>query len=531
MTHKIAAIQMNSGQNIDENLKKAAILIENAVKDDAKMVVLPEMFSLIGATESQTLEIGEPLGQGKVQDFLANTAAKHSIWIVGGTTPILHPKEKKLLAACLIYNSAGLTVACYNKLHLFDVHIPNSDNIYEESKITAAGHTIVLVDTPFGRLGVGVCYDIRFPELFRILFQQGVEIIAIPAAFTAITGKAHWEVLLRARAIENFSYVVGACQSGVHSDARETYGHSMIVGPWGEVVACLKEGEGHIVSHIDRAKIAKIRESMPVLSHSRIDFASELQLQVVDEASLASRLSPLSLSHEWERDSLTSISRSEAPAFAGINLGKEARSEDVSSYEDPNPVKIVEKKSVYRGFFRIDRYLVQHRLFKGGFSNILQREVFERGSAAAALLYDPILDKLVLIEQFRIGALKDPESPWLIEVVAGVLKPQEEPQDLIIRETQEEADLEILDLHYICRYWVSPGGSTEQITLFCGRVDARKAGGIHGLPEEGEDIRSIVLSPSDAYVLLEKGQIKNAPTIIGLQWFQKNKKFLQEMWG
>jgi ADP-ribose pyrophosphatase len=195
-----------------------------------------------------------------------------------------------------------------------------------------------------------------------------------------------------------------------------------------------------------------------------------------------------------------------------------------------NHVKIIEKKTMYQGFFRLDRYLLQHRLFNGEFSPPLEREVFERGSAAAALLYDPVLDKLVLIEQFRVGALTDPESPWLIETVAGVLKPNEDPKDLIVRETMEEAGLVILDLHFIYHYWVSPGASTEQITLFCAKVDATQAAGIHGLVEEGEDIRSIVISPSEAFIALEKGYIKNAPTIISLQWLQMHKSVLQKKW-
>jgi ADP-ribose pyrophosphatase len=195
-----------------------------------------------------------------------------------------------------------------------------------------------------------------------------------------------------------------------------------------------------------------------------------------------------------------------------------------------NDVNIIEKNALHQGFFRLDQYLVQHRLFAGGFSKTFPREVLERGSAAAALLYDPILDKVVLIEQFRIGALNDPESPWLIEVVAGILNPKEKPSDLIVRETEEEAGLEVLDLHFMYQYWVSPGGSTEHLTLFCAKVDASRASGIHGLPDEGEDIRILVVSPEEAYQALEKGKIKNAPTIIGLLWLQLNKELLRSKW-
>lgn len=275
MSSRIAAIQMTSTQKVPENLKKASQLIEAAAADGAKLIILPEMFSLIGATEAEKLAVGEPIGNGKVQHFLADQAAKHGVWLVGGTTPLLHPTEKKLLAACCIYDAAGKQIACYNKLHLFDAVVQGSETVYQESRITAPGNCIVIVDTPVGRLGVGVCYDIRFPELFRVLFKKGAEIIAIPAAFTVQTGRAHWEVLVRARAIENFCYVAGACQGGVHPGGRETYGHSMIVDPWGVVMTCLPEGEGFIAANIDREKMATLRKNMPILSHCRIGFSTE----------------------------------------------------------------------------------------------------------------------------------------------------------------------------------------------------------------------------------------------------------------
>jgi predicted amidohydrolase len=275
MSSRVAAIQMTSTQKVADNLKKAAQLIQSATADGAKLIILPEMFSLMGATEAEKLAIGEPLGNGKVQDFLADQAAKHGIWLVGGTTPLLHPTKKKLLAASCIYDAAGIQIACYNKLHLFDATIQGSKTVYQESSITAPGNSIVIVDTPIGRLGVGVCYDIRFPELFRVLFTKGAEIIAIPAAFTVQTGEAHWEVLLRARAIENFCYVVGACQSGIHPGGRQTYGHSMIADPWGMVIAYLPEGEGFITADIDREKIAMLRKNMPTLSHCRIGLSTE----------------------------------------------------------------------------------------------------------------------------------------------------------------------------------------------------------------------------------------------------------------
>lgn len=279
MSFRVAAIQMTSSQEVDHNLKRAESLIQSAVMEGATLIVLPEMFSLIGVEEAK-MDIGEPLGHGKIQDFLANQAAKHRIWLVGGTIPILHPDQPKLLASSLVYNPAGKRVSCYNKVHLFDAVISKGEEVYQESKITTAGNAIVVVDTPFIRLGIAVCYDLRFPELFRMLFKQGVEMFVIPAAFTATTGRAHWEVLLRARAIENFAYVVGACQSGVHSNGRVTYGHSMIVSPWGEILAHLPEGEGFIVGEVDRDKLLHIRMDMPVLSHCRIDFQTDLAVIV-----------------------------------------------------------------------------------------------------------------------------------------------------------------------------------------------------------------------------------------------------------
>ena len=193
-------------------------------------------------------------------------------------------------------------------------------------------------------------------------------------------------------------------------------------------------------------------------------------------------------------------------------------------------VKIIQKNTVYQGFFRLDHYLVQHRLFEGGFSGTLEREVFERGSAAAALLYDPLLDQVVLIEQFRIGALTDPDTPWLLELVAGILDKNEKPEELVAREAEEEAGLQIHNLHFMYHYWVSPGASTEQLTLFCAQVDASKASGIHGLPEEGEDIRVLPMPVEKAYQLLEAGKIKNAPTMIGLLWLKLNQQVLKKKW-
>jgi ADP-ribose pyrophosphatase len=193
-------------------------------------------------------------------------------------------------------------------------------------------------------------------------------------------------------------------------------------------------------------------------------------------------------------------------------------------------VEILEKDTVYQGHFRMDKYSVRHRLFAGDMSKPLSREVFERGHAAAALLYDPCLDKLVLIEQFRSGLLSSNESPWLLELVAGIIEAEETPEQVIYRETQEEAGLTVLDLIPLYTYWVSPGGSSERVALFCARVDATKAGGIHGLAEEGEDIRVWTFSCKEVYALVANGRIHNAISIIAIQWLQLNEEKVKQQW-
>lgn len=193
-------------------------------------------------------------------------------------------------------------------------------------------------------------------------------------------------------------------------------------------------------------------------------------------------------------------------------------------------VEILKHDTAYQGYFRIERYQLRHRLFEGGWSNPLTREIFERGHAAAALLFDPVLNKIVLIEQFRIGTLNKTEHPWLLELIAGIIDAHETPESVAIRETQEEAGLAVLDLTPICEYWVSPGASTETVALFCARVDASHAGGTYGLPEEGEDIQVHVVDLQQAYDLLNSGHIKNAPTIIALQWLQLHEENIRKKW-
>lgn len=269
MPNRVAAIQMTSTSDVQRNLKQAAELIAYAVKQDAKLVVLPENFALMGKAESDKLNIKETFGSGPIQEFLADQAKKNNLWIVGGTIPIAASDTHKVHNSCLVYDDQGKCIARYDKIHLFDVEI-SADEKYLESQAIEAGDKAVVIDTPIGRLGLAICYDIRFPELFRILLDKGAEIIALPTAFTVPTGQAHWEVLTRARAIENFCYVIAACQTGTHDNGRQTYGHSEIIEPWGTVIKELNSGMGVITADIDLEKLYQIRKNIPVDKHRKL---------------------------------------------------------------------------------------------------------------------------------------------------------------------------------------------------------------------------------------------------------------------
>jgi len=267
---KVAAIQMASGPNVNANLLEAGRLIQQAAAAGTKLVVLPENFALMGMSEQDKLRIREQPGKGPLQDFLAEQARKHQLWIVGGTLPLSTDNPNQVRAASLLYNDRGELAARYDKLHMFDVKITESNERYNESETIQAGNEIVVVDTPFGRLGMAICYDLRFPGLFRQMSEAGAEIIVLPSSFTAITGKAHWDVLVRARAIENLCYVIASAQGGYHANGRETYGHSMIVDPWGIVLDKLPRGSGVVVAEIDREQLHDLRRSFPVLEHRRL---------------------------------------------------------------------------------------------------------------------------------------------------------------------------------------------------------------------------------------------------------------------
>jgi len=264
-----AAVQMASSPNVSANLIEAGRLIEKAAAQGASLVVLPENFALMGMAESDKLEVAEVEGVGRIQEFLAQTAERLKLWMVGGTIPI-RANAGKVHATSLIFNDRGEQVGRYDKIHLFDVNVPGTDEQYRESHTIEAGEHAVVLDTPFGRLGVTICYDLRFPELYRQMADTGMDILAIPSAFTARTGAAHWDILVRARALENLCYAIASNQGGFHVNGRETYGHSMIVDPWGKILASLPSGSGIVAAEIDMGRMEKVRAAFPALQHRRL---------------------------------------------------------------------------------------------------------------------------------------------------------------------------------------------------------------------------------------------------------------------
>src|SRR5450631_574923 len=267
---RVAAIQMTSSHVVADNLAAAGALLREAKEAGALMACLPENFSFIGLKDADKLQVAEVDGDGIVQAFLSDAARQLSMWILGGTIVIRTADSNRVANASLLVDAAGKRVARYDKIHLFDVTIPGRDERYRESTHVAAGREPVIADTPVGRLGLSVCYDMRFPELYRDLVAQGAEWLAVPAAFTVPTGRAHWETLLRARAIENLCYVVAPAQSGTHTSGRETYGDTLIVDYWGEVLARLPKGTGVIMADIDRAKLKETRARFPALDNRRL---------------------------------------------------------------------------------------------------------------------------------------------------------------------------------------------------------------------------------------------------------------------
>ena len=274
---RVAAIQMTSGHVVSENLGVAAKLLRDAKDAGADIACLPENFCFIGLKDADKLAVAENDGVGEVQDFLKRSARELKMWILGGTIVIRSKSDQRVANTSLLIDADGKRVARYDKIHLFDVTIPGRDEQYRESKHVLPGRDAVLADTPVGRLGMSVCYDMRFPELYRDLVSRGAEWLAVPAAFTVPTGRAHWETLLRARAIENLCFVVAPAQWGTHSSGRETFGDSLIVDYWGQVLSRLPSGVGVITADLDLAQQAESRTRFPALDNRRFGLESPPQ--------------------------------------------------------------------------------------------------------------------------------------------------------------------------------------------------------------------------------------------------------------
>lgn len=273
---RIALVQMVSSRKRDRNLERIDALIAEAAAMSADAIFLPENFGALAAHDPRALGEAEATDAGVLRQRVAALAREHRCWIFAGTMPCSRRPDGsdvaqgRVRAASFVFDDAGRERARYDKIHMFDVDVEDSHRHYLESATFEPGEDLALVETPFGRVGLSVCYDIRFPELYRELFYRGAEIMAVPSAFTRPTGKAHFEILMRARAVENFSYTVAACQGGNHDSGRETYGHSMVVDPWGEVLVRAGDGEDVVVAEIDVAHVARIRAAMPVHEQRRL---------------------------------------------------------------------------------------------------------------------------------------------------------------------------------------------------------------------------------------------------------------------
>tara|TARA_Y100000768_G_scaffold211178_1_gene159107 strand:- start:119 stop:934 length:816 start_codon:yes stop_codon:yes gene_type:complete len=264
---KVGCVQIASGPNVEANLNEIAKYINDAKNKGADLIILPENFAMMAEKDLFYLDIQESLGEGRIQDFISKQAKKNEVWIVAGTIPIKSEKKEKLFSTCIIYNDKGEMISAYSKMHLFDVNLPNTNEEYRESDIYLNGTEVVTVETPFCKIGLSICYDLRFPELFRKLSESKAELICLPAAFTSFTGKAHWEHLIKARAIENLVYFAASAQGGYHVSGRETYGNSIIVSPWGETLGILKNKSGVVVTDINLESLKKLRSNFPCLDH------------------------------------------------------------------------------------------------------------------------------------------------------------------------------------------------------------------------------------------------------------------------
>jgi predicted amidohydrolase len=263
MMTTVAAVQMVSTPRVGENIDTARRLVAQAAATGAKLVVLPEYWPIMGMADTDKVARAEPAGSGPIQDFMAQAARAHGVWLIGGTLPLVAPEDGKVLNTTLVYDPQGKPAARYDKIHLFGFN--KGSEAYDEARTIVPGKAVGTFETGFGRVGLSICYDLRFPELFRAMGE--CTLIVVPAAFTHTTGMAHWEVLLRARAIENQCYVLASAQGGSHENGRRTFGHSMLIDPWGVVKAVLPEGEGVVHGAIDPAYLASVRESLPALKH------------------------------------------------------------------------------------------------------------------------------------------------------------------------------------------------------------------------------------------------------------------------
>ncbi|WP_144391481.1 carbon-nitrogen hydrolase family protein [Pleionea sediminis] len=270
-TLRLSVIQMCSGCDLHINLKFAKQKIAAAAADGAQLVILPEYYPLMGRDLTSKLNVQEQHGQGQIQDMMQESAAKYGVWIIGGSIPVCSDDPQRPYARCYVYDDSGENVGFYDKVHMFDVSIDDNVGNYQESQYSMPGEKPVFVESPWGKIGLAVCYDIRFPELFRKYAEDNVDLVALPSAFTVPTGKAHWEVLLRARAIENQCFIAGAAQAGKHENGRITWGHSMIINPWGDILGQLKSELGILTQSIEIADRVKLQEKLPVLEHRRIN--------------------------------------------------------------------------------------------------------------------------------------------------------------------------------------------------------------------------------------------------------------------
>jgi len=282
MTNKVSAIQMVSTASIKENLNTASRLITKAAEGGSKLILLPEVFAVLEGGPMRAFGEIEGNPDAQLQNFLSQQASNNKVIIVGGTIPLIsRPSNgdisvteiiegERVRPACLVFDESGVQIARYDKIHLFDVIVNDKQSEYSESRSYEPGTSIISVDTSVGNLGLSICYDVRFPELYRELFKRGAELITVPAAFTKVTGEAHWESLLRARAIENQCYVIAAGQGGKHSESRETWGHSMIIDPWGTILAMVEEGEGVATAEINLEFVKKVRARMPIREQQKL---------------------------------------------------------------------------------------------------------------------------------------------------------------------------------------------------------------------------------------------------------------------